>query len=90
MAKVLGNRLKLQLPKVISQAQSAFVSGRAKTDNLLITHEVLHYLNRKTQGKVGYAALKVDMAKAYDHVEWVFLEKVMLKIGLPAIESNEL
>ena len=32
----------------------------------------------KTQEKVGYAAMKVDVVKAYDHVEWVFLERVML------------
>ena len=40
----------------------------------------MHYLHRKSH-KVGYAAMKVDMAKAYDRVEWKFIEKVMLRIG---------
>ena len=48
---------------------------------MLISYEILHYLNRKTQGKDGYAAMKEDMAKAYDRVEWAFLDNVMLRMG---------
>ena len=81
MAKTLANRLKKILPKVISPNQGAFIVGRSITDNVLLSYEVLHYLHRKSQGKVGYAALKVDMAKAYDRVEWKSLEKVMLRMG---------
>ena len=48
---------------------------------MLVAFETLHYLKRKTQGKSGYMALKLDMSKAYDRVEWKFLEKVMLRLG---------
>ncbi|KAH0709278.1 hypothetical protein KY284_010705 [Solanum tuberosum] len=41
----------------------------------------LHYLKRKTQVKVGYAAIKTGMRKAYDRVEWGFLRAMMIKIG---------
>ena len=66
IAKAIANRIKRVLPAVISHNQSAFIPGRSITDNLLISYEILHYLNRKSQGKQGYATLKVDMAKAYD------------------------
>ena len=79
-ANAITNRLKRVLPAVIAYNQSTFIPSRAIPDNLLISYEILHYLNRKTQGKQGYAVLKVNIAKAYHRVEWGFLEKIMLKI----------
>ena len=81
MAKALANRLKLILPKVISPNQGAFITGRSIIDNILPSYKVLHYFHRKSQGKMGYTARKVDMAKTYNRLEWVFLEKLMLKMG---------
>ena len=51
--KVVVNRLKIFLAKTIPEAESAFLSGRLITDNVLVAFETLHYLKRKTQGKVG-------------------------------------
>ena len=48
---------------------------------MLVAFETLPYLKRKTQGKDGYMALKLDMSKTYDKVEWTFLEKVMRHLG---------
>ncbi|KAH9754875.1 reverse transcriptase domain-containing protein [Citrus sinensis] len=73
--------MKLVLGEVISDSQSAFVPGRAITDNILISTEIIHYLKRKKQGKAGTAALKIDMSKAYDRVEWNFLKLMLLRMG---------
>ena len=81
ISKVLVNRLKQVLPNIVSGSQSAFLSGRLITDNVLVAFETLHYLKRKTKGKLGYMALKLDMSKAYDRMEWIFLEKVMRHVG---------
>lgn len=84
IAKMLANRLKLVLDTVISDPQSAFVPGRAITDNILISAEIMHFLKRKRQGNEGVATLKIDIAKAYDRVEWDFLRAIMLKMGFAA------
>ena len=80
IAKVLVNRLKKILSNLVFESQSAFLSGRLISDNVLVAFETLHYLKRKTQGKLGFMALKLNMSKAYDRVEWVFLEKIMKKL----------
>ena len=81
ITKVLVNRLKKMLPFVVSNTQSAFLSGRLINDNILVAFETLHYLKQKTQGKLGFMALKLNMSKTYDKVEWSFWEKAMLHLG---------
>ncbi|GAU23341.1 hypothetical protein TSUD_237950 [Trifolium subterraneum] len=81
ISKVLANRLKCCLDKCVSQEQSTFVEGRSILDNALIATEVIHALKRKTQGRRGELALKIDISKTYDKVDWGFLRGVMTKMG---------
>ncbi|GAU49866.1 hypothetical protein TSUD_366220 [Trifolium subterraneum] len=81
ISKVLANRLKCCLDKCVSQEQSTFVEGRSILDNALIATEVIHALKRKTTGRRGELALKIDISKAYDKVDWVFLRGVMTRMG---------
>ena len=54
---------------------------RLITDNVLVAFETMHHINQKKSGKVGEMALKLDMSKAYDSGEWVYLDKIMEKLG---------
>lgn len=68
------------LPNIIAKEQSAFVPGRLITDNVLIAYECMRTI-RKQKAKTHFFALKIDMTKAYDRVEWSYLEKVLQKLG---------
>lgn len=81
ITKVLANPMKNLLEMVVSDTQSAFISGRLISDNIMISYEVMHYLKRKKFGKEGFMALKLDMSKAYDRIKWNFLEAMLRKIG---------
>ncbi|CAA7012943.1 unnamed protein product [Microthlaspi erraticum] len=81
ISKLLSRRLQPLLELIISETQSAFVPKRAISDNVLITHEVLHYL-KVSKAKVSCSmAVKTDMSKAYDRLEWDFIELVMRRFG---------
>lgn len=84
ISKAIANRLKICLSKVVSPSQSAFIPGRLITDNVLSAFEVFHCMQKRCTSKAGHLALKLDMSKAYDRVEWSFLEHCMEKMGFHA------
>uniref|UniRef100_A0A803NVA0 CCHC-type domain-containing protein n=1 Tax=Cannabis sativa TaxID=3483 RepID=A0A803NVA0_CANSA len=78
-SKVVANRMKGVLNHTISKPSA--LSGRLISDNVTVAFEAMHYLKRKTNGKKGYMALKLDMSKAYDRVEWRFLDSILRVMG---------
>ena len=66
---------------MVSENQSAFVAGRLISDNVLVASETMYHINQKRKGLMGEMALKLDMSKAYDRVEWSCLERIMQKLG---------
>lgn len=85
LSKVLANHLKVCLPSLISDKQSAFVEGRFLTDNALIDFELNHYIRRRNQGENGVVGFKIDISKAYDRLEWKFLEGMLNKFGFSKV-----
>ncbi|CAL1409387.1 unnamed protein product [Linum trigynum] len=85
ISKIMATRLAEILPDIISDGQNAFIRERQIVDNILLGNELMHYLKTKNRGKKGYMALKVDMEKAYDRVEWPFLLAILEKMGFNSI-----
>ena len=48
-----------------------------------MAYETLHAMHGRKKGKKGAIALKLDISKAYDRVEWSFLKGMMIKLGFP-------
>lgn len=81
ISKVLANRSKPCLPSLISDNQSAFVSKRLIQDNILVAQEVFHYLKHTKSRKDNSMALKLDMYKAYDCLEWDYILEILSSFG---------
>ena len=81
VSKVLANRLKKVLPQIISKSQSAFQSDKAISNNILVAFETLCHMKMKKTRKIGHMALKLDMSKVYDRLEWIFLQRIVEKKG---------
>ncbi|RVW30380.1 Transposon TX1 uncharacterized 149 kDa protein [Vitis vinifera] len=78
LAKVLANRLKKVVGKVVSSAQNAFVEGRQILDAALIANEAIDSM---LKGDEAGVLCKLDLEKAFDHINWDFLMLVMQKMG---------
>lgn len=78
IAKSLANRISKVLDEVISENQTAFVGGRQILDGIVILNELIDEAKRKNQKRVIF---KVDFAKAYDTVDWDFLDEMMMGLN---------
>lgn len=87
ITKVIVNRTKPLLPRLISNAQANFVPNRQITDNIVIVQEVIHTMRRK-QGSKGYMAIKIDFEKAYDRLDWSFIRDTLLQMNIPLLLVN--
>ena len=83
VSKILVNIIRPLLPALISPMQSAFLEGRRGSDNVIIAQKLIHSLKNR-RGKDGYMVIKIDLKKAYDHLEWSFIKMVLEHFNFPS------
>jgi hypothetical protein len=87
VTKVIVARLWPLLSNIIYPMQTAFVPSRKGLDTAKLVQELLHTMSLK-KGGIGYMALKIDMEKAFDRLEWRFICDTLLFFRIPPLSCN--
>lgn len=82
ITKIVADRLGPIAARIISPSQSAFIPGRSITDPIILTSECVNLLDTKC--KRGNVAIKFDIRKAFDTIDWNFLLRVLRSFGFTA------
>jgi hypothetical protein len=81
IAKCLANRLKPHLPDYVHHSQQAFIEGRRISNNIIIAQEITHSFALSSWKNQSFM-LKIDLAKAFDRLEWNFIVAALNRKGL--------
>lgn len=82
LAKPTINRLQPFIKAIISQTQTAFVKGGSITDKTILMRKIIHSFNLEGYREKSFA-LKADINRGFDTVEWSFIEEALKAIGMP-------
>lgn len=83
ISKVIVARIRLHLEFLVSPYQTTFVSSRRGFDNVIIVQELIHSISR-AKGHKGYIAIKINLEKAYNKIEWSFIMEMLIFFNFPA------
>lgn len=89
ITKMIVNRLKKVILKLIGPAQANFIPGRLSIDNIVLVQEAVHSMRRK-KGRKGWMLLKLDLEKAYDRIRWNFLQETLVATGLSEVWTHRI
>lgn len=81
VSKILANRLKLLLPRVVAENQSAFIRGMLLMENVLLASELVK--NYHKEDVSPRCVMKIDISKAFDSVQWDFVLQILEALGVP-------
>jgi hypothetical protein len=79
ISKIIADRLASVMPAITSIQQRGFIKGRSIKDCICLTSEAINVLQKRSFG--GNLAIKVDIAKAFDTIQWSFLLRVLKAFG---------
>ncbi|XP_048496313.1 uncharacterized protein LOC125495593 [Beta vulgaris subsp. vulgaris] len=82
ITKLICSRLSSILPGLISPNQGAFITGRSIMSNILLCQDLVKRFNKRQNLERGIM-MKIDLRKAYDSVEWQFIEELLQALHFP-------
>ena len=82
ISKIIVAQLRPHLDSLISPYQATFVPSRRGVDNAIIVQELVYTIGRMKGSRV-VMAIKVDLEKAYDKIEWSFIREMLIKFNFP-------
>lgn len=83
ISKVICQKIKIPLNRLIHPQQSAFLKDRLITNNILLAADLMHHIHSSKSKRNHLAALKIDFSKAFDRLSRQFLTFVPEKMNFP-------
>lgn len=86
ISKIFSFTLAKLLSQLVYEEQTGFVRGGSTSTHIVLAHELIQDLHRKMHG--ANLVVKLDMTKAYDHLEWRFLLRAMEAFGFSSTSRD--